>query len=472
MTKIIAVEFGNYSKSIMTIRTIFLLVVCALGTINFYAQYGSPIWITTQADEPQAARLADLNGDGHLDAISISSGDNKVAWYENMDGLGSFGPQQIIATEGLNLTSVQAVDIDSDGDLDIIWTAWHNSIAWNENIDGQGNFGAFQLVYDFPDPVVNSAYGGDVDSDGDTDLVVGNSVSNLVWFDNLDGLGNFGPPISISTNVQLLTDVFLSDLDDDGDNDLITASSDDNTIAWYENQDGLGSFSAPIIITSSAATAKAVYIADIDGDGDPDVLSASSTDDKIAWYENLDGFGDFGPERVITTDAVLAWDVFAEDLDNDGDMDVLSASRGDDTIAWYENIDGVGDFSLKHVIFSYADSASSVHAGDINADGNLDIISASTIDDRVAWYEYGGVLGVKDNLLDQFAITPNPANAIISIKSDNSIKQIQIYDINFRLMLSNRNSNKIDISVLSSGVYLVLIESEFDVLRIEKLIKK
>ncbi|MBK9461508.1 MAG: VCBS repeat-containing protein [Sphingobacteriales bacterium] len=73
---------------------------------------------------------------------------------------------------------------------------------------------------------------------------------------------------------------------------------------------------------------KSVYAADLDNDGDMDVLSASSGDDKIAWYEN-DGSGNFGTQQIITTDANGATSVYAADLDNDGDMDVLSASRYD-----------------------------------------------------------------------------------------------------------------------------------------------
>ena len=68
-----------------------------------------------------------------------------------------------------------------------------------------------------------------------------------------------------------------------------------------------------------------------------DVLSASSSDKTIAWYEN-DGAADpTFTASDITTSASGATGVFAVDLDDDGDMDVLSASQNDDTIAWYEN---------------------------------------------------------------------------------------------------------------------------------------
>ena len=56
-------------------------------------------------------------------------------------------------------------------------------------------------------------------------------------------------------------------------------------------------FSPQQVITTQAYGALSVYAADVDGDGDTDVLSASTDDDKIAWYENLDGFGTSAPSR-------------------------------------------------------------------------------------------------------------------------------------------------------------------------------
>ena len=70
-----------------------------------------------------------------------------------------------------------------------------------------------------------------------------------------------------------------------------------------------------------------MFAIDMDADGDIDVLSASLCDDKIAWYENLDGGGGGFSTHIITTSAVAATSVFAIDMDNDGDVDALSASE-------------------------------------------------------------------------------------------------------------------------------------------------
>ena len=71
----------------------------------------------------------------------------------------------------------------------------------------------------------------------------------------------------------------------------------------------------------------------MDGDGDMDVLSASLIDDKIAWYEYVDGLGTFGPQQVISRDVNAAQSVYAADVDGDGDVDVLSASSFDSKVA-------------------------------------------------------------------------------------------------------------------------------------------
>jgi hypothetical protein len=129
----------------------------------------------------------------------------------------------------------------------------------------------------------------------------------------------------------------------------------------------------------------------MDGDGDMDILSASSGDDTIAWYEN-DGASDPSwTASDIATSADGAFSVFAADMDGDGDMDIVSASYNDDTIAWYEN-DGASDPSwTASDITTSADGARSVFAADMDGDGDMDIVSASSVDDTIAWYETSAI---------------------------------------------------------------------------------
>ena len=89
--------------------------------------------------------------------------------------------------------------------------------------------------------------------------------------------------------------------------------------------------------------------------------------------------------HTITTNAVIAWSVYAVDVDGDGDMDVLSASGNDDKIAWYEN-DGNENFTPRTITTS-ADFAISVFAVDVDGDGDIDVLSASAFDNKIAWYD-------------------------------------------------------------------------------------
>ncbi|MEE8488315.1 MAG: FG-GAP-like repeat-containing protein, partial [Gemmatimonadota bacterium] len=68
--------------------------------------------------------------------------------------------------------------------------------------------------------------------------------------------------------------------------------------------------------------------------------------------------------------------VFAIDLNGDGDVDVLSASTNDDTIAWHENDGNDPPSFTRHIISTNADGASSVFAADLDGDGDVDVVSA------------------------------------------------------------------------------------------------
>jgi len=184
--------------------------------------------------------------------------------------------------------------------------------------------------------------------------------------------------------------VTAADIDGDGDLDLVSGNGLTN-VSWWRNTDGLGTFSGELIISSLAMGIRSVAVGDLDGDGDIDVLSASELDNTIAWYKN-DGLGNFDPQIIISILTSAARSVAVADLDNDGDLDVLSASEFDDKIAWYKN-DGFGGFGGQNIISSVANGAFWVSTGDLNNDGNMDVLSASFLDDKITWYLNNGVGG-------------------------------------------------------------------------------
>lgn len=185
----------------------------------------------------------------------------------------------------------------------------------------------------------------------------------------------------ISTTADTTYAVVAADLDGDGDMDLVSAERD--RVTWYQN-DGQQLFT-PHAISTTVARAESVFEIDLDTDGDLDVLSASSEDNMIAWYENT--AGSVFISHIITIDTMQPLSVFAADVDGDGDIDVLSASR-DNQIIWYPN-DGnqvFGSITINNLSYG----AAAVFAADMDSDGDMDVVTASSYDNTVAWLENDG----------------------------------------------------------------------------------
>ena len=130
------------------------------------------------------------------------------------------------------------------------------------------------------------------------------------------------------------------------------------------------------IITTDAADARSVYSIDLDEDGDNDVLSASAGDDKIAWYENL-GDGIFGDQIIINDSSDIANSVYAVDIDGDGDIDVVASGgvSGRNGITWYENKGN--EIFEPHKLYETPEGnfiPASVYVADLNKDGNMDVL--------------------------------------------------------------------------------------------------
>jgi GEVED domain/FG-GAP-like repeat len=339
--------------------------------------FGGQNTISDTAFGAQSVYAADLDGDGDHDVLSASTYDNKIAWYEN-NGSQHF-TERLISTTAYGARSVFATDLDGDGDTDVLSASRYDSkIAWYEN-DGNQNF--MERAISIAALYAYSVFAADVDGDGDTDVLSASTYdSKIAWYEN-NGNQDFTERL-ISTAAFGARSVFAADVDGDGDTDVLSASRYDSKIAWYEN-DGSQKFTERLISTA-AYGAVSVSAADVDGDGDTDVLAASDFP-GTAWYEN-DGNQNF-TEQVISNDP--AQSILAVDVDGDGDIDVLSANDGpckycgQPKTAWYEN-DGTQHFT-ERIISDYG--ARSIVAADVDGDGDTDVLSASYINFRIAWYE-------------------------------------------------------------------------------------
>jgi len=161
-------------------------------------------------------------------------------------------------------------------------------------------------------------------------------------------------------------------------------------------------------------------------------------------------------------------------VDGDGDMDVLSASFGDNKIAWYEN-DGNENFT-PHTITMSADFAFSVYAVDVDGDGDIDVLSASAFDNKIAWYENLLITGIVTNsneIPSEFRLSqnyPNPFNPSTTIYysiPELSFVTLRVYDVLGKEVATLINEEKpagsyeveFDANELTSGIYFYKIQA-------------
>ncbi len=126
-------------------------------------------------------------------------------------------------------------------------------------------------------------------------------------------------------------------------------------------------------------------------------------------------------ENIITNNIInYPWDICIADLNSDNNLDLLIASSIDNKISWLEN-NGFGNFNQQHIITIEADGAISIAAADLDGDGDMDVVSASANDDKIAWYENDGT----GNFGSQQLISTIAADAksvfCVDIDSDNDI---------------------------------------------------
>jgi hypothetical protein len=370
----------------------FIIFLAVTWVIPVEAQIQAPRYrVTPQfTDGASSVHAADLDGDGDIDLLSASTRDNKIAWYENFDG--QIGSQQIISTIADDASSVYAADLDGDGDLDVLSaSADDDKIAWYENLNGTRDFSEEKVISRSANSPFD-VFAADLDGDGDMDVLsASGNDDTIAWYEN-NGSGAFSSEIIITNSADFANSVYAADIDGDGDLDVLSTSFRDDTVAWYENTNGDGAFSAPRVISGSTDGAIHVHAADLDGDGDNDVVSAAHDGDMIAWYENTDGDGTFSAAKVISTTANGAIEVYAVDLDGDNDLEVLSASFDNDSINIYDNQIGesgadADGFGPTVQITTRADGAEAVYAADIDGDGDADILSASWFDDTISYFD-------------------------------------------------------------------------------------
>ncbi len=366
--------------------------------------------ITASALGAMSVFAADIGGNGTTDVLSAAY--SGVAWCEDDDRDGAWS-KHVISTNSAG--AVFAADVDGDEVLDVLsappdYGIW---IVWYEDDDRDGTWTEHEVSETEPGALHSSVFPADLDGDGSTDVLSaftdGYNAFPIAWYENTAGNGSSWTRHGIAGSSA--TSVIAADLDHDGASDVVSAIDESivgyGEIAWYENTAGSGLDWSKHVISGSSGAAS-VVAADVDGDEDVDIVSAGY--ESVTWYENTAGNGLTWSEHVIGADVFAsgASSVLAEDMDGDGNADVVLADNFHDTVAWYENTAGSGLAWTKHVISTTADGATSVFAADMDGDGDLDALSASVDNDTIAWYRNGDGTG---DACDNCRFVHNPDQA-------------------------------------------------------------
>lgn len=331
-------------------------------------------------DTPSDVYSADINDDGFVDILTVSrdNGGNVVWWMNN--GNGAFESKQVVSGFA-SPRSVRAGDIDSDGDMDIIACAWvGNKITWWEN-DGEESFTANNVVTGWVGP--HTVELCDLDQDGDIDILCSQfdntaSMSEIAWWEN-DGSQQWTKHV-VSSRFQQSPFVYGDDMDNDGDIDLIGCGELNGEVCLWEN-DGEENW-AEYVIDNQFSKAHTILARDFDKDGDMDILAHACTSSLQAWYENK-GNKTFSKKTMEDLGGAIYMD--CADFDMDGDFDLIATGMGAEGLVCYEN-DGRQELTRRDVQ-GPMDSGFALNITDVDGDGDQDVIAVGYNSNTLAWWE-------------------------------------------------------------------------------------
>lgn len=243
----------------------------------------------------------------------------------------------------------------------------------------------------------------DIDNDGYLDILSSSRKDDkIAWYKN-DGYGNFGEQKIISTEYDYPEEIQSANIDGDYDNDIISLSHNRKVIACHIN-DGMGNYDSHIIAQNDKSHAFwEIHVNDIDSDGDIDIITGSISIDKIIYFEN-DGLGNF-QEKIIANGDEIGTHIYVCDLDNDNYKDVISTnfnSQNQKVILFYKN-DGKCNFNEPIEIAQLELSALLLKTADLDNDNDEDIIASishePTNNHKIIWYRNNGNLNFSSAIL-------------------------------------------------------------------------
>lgn len=306
-----------------------------LETLEFRSMLAAVPWVVQPAIDASELSLSadthamDLDGDADLDMVVIGS--NGIGGWLN-DGRGQFGSIQYLHTENWLVNQLTSGDVDGDqrNDLIVVIATRENiftpQVAWLRNL-GEARFGAPETIV--AGPILGDLVVADLNRDRRSEIVFVKATETSAYDLTRMELGANGFQSQTLTQVAY-SPVAAADLDGDGDRDLLVKSS--FQVAWYENLDGEWTQLASHLIVEKDGVVDTAGLADLDADGDQDLVVAAN--DGVSVYGNARGT--FGRNSVIDPGVQYAGLVLV-DADRDGDPDIQTYSTATGRLQWYRN---------------------------------------------------------------------------------------------------------------------------------------
>jgi hypothetical protein len=330
---------------------------------------------------PSDIQAIDVDGDGLLDVVACNelTGPGTIMVYRGR-GNGDFALPfvQQVRSGNTSPSSIALGDLDEDGSLDLIVTEAGVSAATIYLGDGAGAFVPGSTVTTGLGP--QSARLARLDGDAHLDFLCVNARSGNLTFRRGDGLGGLGPRITIDVPAGPAAgpvDAALADLDGDGDLDLVVANDAIGTLSVARN-DGAGNFAFEAADLPVGSSPRAVLAMDLNGDSRFDLACANLADGTVSVILALPD-GTWGPATTFAVGsggppsrpAALA----AGDVDGDGHVDLVSANETTDTVSVLAG-DGRGGFGPP-ATYAVGDRPVALAVADFTGDGRPEIVAAN-----------------------------------------------------------------------------------------------